>query len=103
MDGASLCRGLKERNFLRCWTDLRSYNASAMYAATADRCVMENNAGHYPHRSASHLSGVSRCLGAVQAAEAASAQQAYALCTHSYDERAHAYALTIRSADQPRP
>ena len=81
MDGASLCRGLKERNFLRCWTDLRSYNASAMYAATADRCVMENNAGHYPHRSASHLSGVSRCLGAVQAAEAASAQQAYALCS----------------------
>ena len=79
VDGAALCRGLKERQFLECSAHLRSYDPTALYAATADRCVMENNAAHYPHRTASMISGVSRCLGAVQEAEAASSppQQRY--------------------------
>lgn len=75
VDGAALCRGLKERHFLECSAYLRPYDPAALYAATADRCVLENNAALYPHRTASMLSGVSRCLSAVQEAEAASAQQ----------------------------
>ena len=66
VDGADLCRGLKERHFVECSAHLRSYDPAFLYAATADRCVMESSGAHYPHRTASMLSGISRCLGAIQ-------------------------------------
>ena len=75
VDGEALCRDLKESRFSSCSVNLRPYDPAFFYAATVDRCVVENVGGHYPHRTASMLHGVSQCIGEIREAEGTLGQQ----------------------------
>ena len=75
VEGDAMCQVLRMRGFHRCASSLLDYDPAALYAATSDRCLVESRFGLYPHRTASMLFGVTRCMAAIREAQAASGKQ----------------------------
>ena len=74
MDGAKLCRDLRQRNrFQDCRYDLRPYNASVYLEASRGLepdGALVNRLGLYPMRIVSLFSTLKRCLDLVELTEA---------------------------------